>query len=111
MPRLRQFAKLYNQLEERLSIEIESNNKAIEAYELAEKRKSTILNSSMDAIVIFDHKGKVLEFNPIAERCFGCFHNQIKGKDFISKFIPENNQKSMRNDLENFSIKEPFKVR
>ena len=101
MPRLRQFAKLYNQLEERLSIEIESNNKAIEAYELAEKRKSTILNSSMDAIVIFDHKGKVLEFNPIAERCFGCFHNQIKGKDFISKFIPENNQKSMRNDLEN----------
>ena len=54
----------------------------------------------MDCIIVLDHTGKILEFNPIAERCFGYFNNQIIGQDFITKLIPDKRQKSVRNDLE-----------
>ena len=41
------------------------------AVRRSEARKAAILEAALDAIVTIDHEGKVLEFNPAAERLFG----------------------------------------
>src|SRR5262245_60191818 len=36
-----------------------------------EARKTAILNSALDAVVTMDHHGRIVDFNPAAERTFG----------------------------------------
>ena len=36
-----------------------------------EARKSAILESALDCWITMDHQGRVVEFNPAAERVFG----------------------------------------
>jgi PAS domain-containing protein len=42
-----------------------------EAVRLGEARKAALLSSSLDGVIVIDHRGLVTEFNPAAERMFG----------------------------------------
>ena len=44
---------------------------AEEALRKSEMRKAAILHSALDCIISFDPDGRILEFNPAAERAFG----------------------------------------
>ncbi|TPE46646.1 ammonium transporter [Maribrevibacterium harenarium] len=95
-----QIAKQYNQVLDRVSDEIQERDKALEWFRESETRKSSILNSSMDAIITLDYKGGIIEFNPAAERTFGMLKRQVTGKDFISLFVPYEEQPKLRHSLE-----------
>ncbi|RBW43620.1 diguanylate cyclase [Psychromonas sp. B3M02] len=84
-----QIASQYNEVIERVNSEISKRDNALDDFRSSEKRKSAILESSMDSIIIINLAGEIIEFNPSAERNFGCIKQQVKGKRFIDLFIQD----------------------
>ncbi|HEV7404537.1 MAG TPA: PAS domain S-box protein [Chthoniobacteraceae bacterium] len=54
---------------------------AEEALRKSEMRKAAILHSALDCIISFDADGKIVEFNPAAERAFGYRQVDAMGRD------------------------------
>ncbi len=54
----------------------------------AEARERTILETTVDCIITIDHEGKVLDFNPAAERLFGYARAQTLGRDIAELIVP-----------------------
>jgi PAS domain S-box-containing protein len=48
-----------------------TRKQAEEAVYQSEARKAAILEAALDAIITFDHAGRIVEFNPAAEQMFG----------------------------------------
>jgi PAS domain S-box-containing protein len=67
-----------------LKLEFESAERARES----EARKSAIVESALDCIVVMDEHGIVVEFNPEAERTFGYSREQAIGKEMALLIIP-----------------------
>ncbi|GLS30605.1 multi-sensor hybrid histidine kinase [Mesorhizobium albiziae] len=51
--------------------------------------RKTMLQASLDGIVVIDETGSVIEFNPAAEKMFGWQRAEILGKDVLDTLIPE----------------------
>jgi PAS domain S-box-containing protein len=54
----------------------------------SEVRNTAILRAALDCIVSIDSHGKIIEFNPAAERTFGYTRGQAVGKDVAEMIIP-----------------------
>ena len=54
----------------------------------SEARTSAILESALDAIVTIDNRGRVVEFNPAAERIFGYRRAQALGEELATLIVP-----------------------
>ena len=52
-------------------------------------RKGAILESALDCIITFDHVGRVIEWNPAAERTFGYRRADVLGRLLAELIIPE----------------------
>jgi len=52
-------------------------------------RKSAWLEAALDCIVTMDHAGRIIEFNPAAERTFGRSRAEAVGRDFAELLLPE----------------------
>ncbi|GAA6185297.1 ammonium transporter [Aliiglaciecola sp. NS0011-25] len=81
-----QIARKYNEVISKVSKEMTQREKAINQFKISERRKSAILDSSMDCIVSIDWQGNIIEFNPAAERTFGCLKAEVMGQSFINSF-------------------------
>lgn len=53
-----------------------------------EARKSAILETALDCIITMDHEGRVVEFNPAAERTFGYRRADVIGRELADLIIP-----------------------
>ena len=95
-----QIAQKYNQVINQVNAEIIKRDQAINSFQSSEKRKSAILDSSMDCIISIDRKGNIIEFNPAAERTFGCLKSQVIGKNFIEHFILPDDLANVYNSLQ-----------
>ncbi|MDU0353210.1 PAS domain S-box protein [Paraglaciecola aquimarina] len=95
-----QIAQQYNQVISRVNSEITERDNAIDNFRASEKRKSAILNSSMDSIVSIDFDGKIIEFNPAAEKTFGYLKDQVLGRSFIELFVLPNERANAIHSLE-----------
>lgn len=94
-----QIAQKYNQVINRVNSEIAQRDDALGRFQESEIRKSAILNSSMDCIITINRFGSVIEFNPAAERTFGCLKKQVEGKSFIGLFIREEDRQTIFDSL------------
>jgi PAS domain S-box-containing protein len=56
--------------------------------ELTTARLETILTTSVDAIVVMDHAGRILEFNPAAELAFGQSRAEALGATATALLLP-----------------------
>jgi Amt family ammonium transporter len=97
-----QIAKKYNQVITRINQEMSQKDFAIDQFQASEKRKSAILDSSMDCIISIDWEGKIIEFNPSAERTLGCLKKQVVGKSFTKYFILEEDREAVEYSLRHF---------
>jgi PAS domain S-box-containing protein len=61
---------------------------AEEATRESEARNAAIMHSALDAIVTMDHQGRILEFNPAAEKIFGYTRAEVIGKEMAAMIIP-----------------------
>ncbi|MEI6895005.1 MAG: ammonium transporter [Colwellia sp.] len=82
-----QIAEKYNQVILQVSKEINERDKAIKRFQISEKRKGVILESSMDSIITISIKGEIIEFNPAAERIFGELKKNVLGQSFFELFM------------------------
>ena len=55
----------------------------------ARVRRAGMLEAALDCIISMDQIGRIIEFNPAAERAFGYSRAQAMGQDFASLIIPE----------------------
>jgi two-component system, cell cycle sensor histidine kinase and response regulator CckA len=68
--------------------DIDERKRAEEALRAGESRKAAILRSALDCIVTADHRGRILEFNPAAERTFGHRREDVLGQSVADVLIP-----------------------
>jgi diguanylate cyclase (GGDEF)-like protein/PAS domain S-box-containing protein len=54
----------------------------------SEARKAGILQAVLDCIITIDHRGRIVEFNPAAERTFGFTRADVIGRDMAKLIIP-----------------------
>src|SRR4030095_14685250 len=58
------------------------------AWRASEALKSAILDTALDCIVTIDHQGRILDFNPAAERTFGYTRSEAIGREMAELIIP-----------------------
>lgn len=54
----------------------------------SEARKSAMLEASLDPIITMDHQGRIVEFNPAAERTFGYRRDSVIGRFLAEIIVP-----------------------
>jgi PAS domain S-box-containing protein len=65
----------------------------------AEARERTILETTVDCIITIDHEGKVLDFNPAAERLFGYRRADAIGREIADLIVPPSGRERYRRAL------------
>lgn len=55
----------------------------------ARVRRAGMVEAALDCIISMDHLGRIIEFNPAAERSFGYTRAEAYGQDFAGLIIPE----------------------
>jgi PAS domain S-box-containing protein len=54
----------------------------------SEALKGAVLDTAIDGIITIDHEGRVIEFNPAAERIFGYTRREAIGRELASLIVP-----------------------
>ncbi|MBI3494095.1 MAG: MASE1 domain-containing protein [Acidobacteria bacterium] len=65
----------------------------------SEARKAGMLEAALDCIITIDHEGRVVEFNPAAERTFGYRRREVLGREMAELIIPERQRADHRQGL------------
>jgi PAS domain S-box-containing protein len=73
--------------------------RAEEALAESEARKRAILEAALDCIITIDQEGKVVEWNPAAEKTFGYRREQAVGREMAEIIIPPSSRESHRRGL------------
>lgn len=68
--------------------DITDRRQAERALVESEARKTAILDTALDCIVTIDHAGRILEFNPAAERTFGRSRKDVLGRELADLIVP-----------------------
>jgi len=76
-----------------------SKQRAAELEASSDRNASTV-NASLDAIIVTNMKGEVIEFNPAASRIFGYSRNAAIGKQLEEMIIPERFRACHRDGLD-----------
>jgi PAS domain S-box-containing protein len=79
--------------------DIADRKDADEALRRSEARKAAVLETALDAIVSIDAEGKVIEWNPAAERIFGYSRELALGRDMAELVIPKPSHEPNRKGL------------
>jgi diguanylate cyclase (GGDEF)-like protein/PAS domain S-box-containing protein len=58
------------------------------ALRQGEARKTAIVDSALDCVITTDDQGRVIEFNPAAERTFGYTLGEVRGRDVAAVILP-----------------------
>jgi diguanylate cyclase (GGDEF)-like protein/PAS domain S-box-containing protein len=64
------------------------------------RRKAAMLEAALDCVISIDHLGRIVEFNPAAERTFGRARADVIGKDMARLLIPERLRSAHRSAAE-----------
>ena len=62
--------------------------RAVAALRESDARRGAILASALDAIVSIDHTGRIIDFNPAAERVFGYARADVLGRAMAELIVP-----------------------
>ena len=55
----------------------------------SEARKAAMLEAALDCIITIDRDGRIIEFNPAAERTFGYRRTDVLGREVADLLVPE----------------------
>ena len=86
----------------KIAKDISQRKRAEEALRTSEARKTAFFQTALDCIISIDHEGRVLEFNPAAERTFGYREDEVLGKELASLIIPPAMQDPHRRGLAHY---------
>ena len=86
----------------KIARDIGQRKRAEEALRTSEARKAAFFRTALDCIISIDHEGRVLEFNPAAERTFGYREDEVVGKELASLIIPPAMREQHRRGLAHY---------
>jgi PAS domain S-box-containing protein len=73
-----------------------------EALGAQEARHRAMLDAALDCVVTMDHEGRVVDFNPAAERTFGYAASEVIGRDMAELIIPPELRERHRRGLQRY---------
>ncbi|MEM6497240.1 MAG: response regulator, partial [Pseudomonadota bacterium] len=73
-----------------------------EALRQSQDLLGATVKAALDAIIVIDHEGNIIRFNPAAERIFGYEADQVIGHDMSKLIIPEKYRSAHRNGLAHY---------
>ena len=73
-----------------------------EAVRRAEALRGAVLESALDSVITMNHEGRIVEFNPAAERTFGWRRAEVVGKPVADVVIPPHLRDDHRHGLERY---------
>jgi PAS domain S-box-containing protein len=73
-----------------------------EALKASEGRNRAVVESALDAIIAMDHEGRIMGFNPAAERMFGHRSTDVVGQTLADTVIPPALRESHRRGLAHY---------
>jgi PAS domain S-box-containing protein len=79
--------------------DITERKRAEEDLRRSEARKAAMLEASLDAIISIDHEGKIIDWNPAAEKSFGYPRAAVIGKDMADLILPRRLRAAHRQGL------------
>jgi PAS domain S-box-containing protein len=82
--------------------DVTEQRRAERELQASEARKSAILETALDCIITMDHEGKVVEFNPAAEKTFGYSRAEVVGQVLADFIIPPSLRESHRNGMAHY---------
>ncbi len=88
--------------DEQLRVETSERARALESLRVKEARERAILESALDAIITIDHQGKIVEFNPAAEKMFGFARAGVLGKELAETIVPRSLRDRHRQGLAHY---------
>ena len=71
-----------------LAVLLKERNQSEQSIRASESIKNAIIKSSLDAVITINHQGKIIEFNPEAERMFGYSRTEALGNSVAELIIP-----------------------
>lgn len=81
---------------------VTDRHRAEKALEESEARARAIFESTLDCIIMADENGKIVEFNPAAERTFGWSRESALGQDFQELLFPKPQQERPKQNLKRY---------
>jgi PAS domain S-box-containing protein len=69
---------------------------------VADARRRAIVEAALDAIVTMDADGRIVEFNPAAERIFGYTHEQAVGQRVADTLVPPDKRQAHQRGLAHY---------
>lgn len=73
-----------------------ARHRALEAVAFNEALKSSVVEAALDCVITIDADGRVMEFNPAAERTFGYSRAEALGQDVAELIIPPQHRAAHR---------------
>jgi PAS domain S-box-containing protein len=70
------------------------------ALRASDARKGAVLSAALDGIISIDHRSRITEFNPAAERIFGYRFDEVAGRDMADVLIPSRLREQHRRGME-----------
>jgi diguanylate cyclase (GGDEF)-like protein/hemerythrin-like metal-binding protein/PAS domain S-box-containing protein len=93
--------QLMKEISERKQVEIELKA-ALEAQQITMVRIQSLMDSSFDAIITTDQKGKVIDWSHQAEVIFGYSKNKAMGRDVADLIVPDTHREAHRQGMNRF---------
>jgi len=83
-------------------VDVTSSRLAEQALGESEARQGAMIEAALDAIIFMDHAGRILEFNPAAERIFGYKREDVLGREMAELIIPPGLRDGHRRGMERY---------
>lgn len=83
-------------------IDITELKKREEALQVSQDRFRATIESALDCIICIDGHGRVIEFNPAAENCFGFSRAEVMGQEMAALIVPPEMREMHRKGMEKF---------
>ena len=64
-----------------------------------ESRYRSLIRTAPVVILYLAPNGRILEFNPEAERVYGCTRNETLGKNYLDTFISDRDRSAVADDV------------
>lgn len=90
-------------LNQRHEKEIAVRRRAEQELRESELRWQALFNAALDAIIVIDERGRIIEINNAAQRSFDCTAAAAKDRDMAELFVPERSRARFRRNLARFT--------
>jgi two-component system sensor histidine kinase/response regulator len=89
---------------QRAQLEVGNENlqEQIARARASEAMSAAVVRTALDCVITIDRTGRILEFNPAAERTFGYSRDQVIGRDMADVIIPAHMREAHRRGMRRY---------